>query len=63
MWAVESGKIKPEIDRDVVYYRMASAFGFSPEVVDAMSSDRVESLLFLDQQVQIKEKKEREANK
>jgi len=60
MWAVESGRVKPEVEKDVVYYWMASAFGFTPEVVNSMDVEQVESLLFIDQQVKEKERRERE---
>ena len=61
MWAVESGSVSPSIERDVTYYVMAKEFGFTPEVVDRMNTERVKSLMFINSK--IKEKQNRESEK
>ncbi len=63
MWAVESGSCPPEAGDEIVKFRMARSFGFLPEAVDGMSNREVESLLFIEQQIGEKERREMESRR
>jgi len=63
MWAVESGRSLPEVNEDIIYYKMAKDFHLPPEVVDRMDSERVDSLIFIDTAVREKEDRLAKAQK
>jgi hypothetical protein len=48
----------PELSKEIVYWVMASNFGFTPEEVDAIPEDRVMYMIILEME---KKKKEAEA--
>lgn len=59
MWVVESETVDPSVKDIVDTYRLAK-IGISPEAADQMSNEKVEGILFLDNELI---KKEREISK
>jgi hypothetical protein len=60
MWAVESGIVGPDVQDDIIDYQCAEAFGWSPEVTAVQGAEKIETMIFIQQTVEDKKRKDAE---